>query len=216
MQEDPGHPKPGAKSATPDEVRLAIESLTEADMAKLYAFAEILLFKVRRHTWGVGAGDLLQEAMVSLLDEGRRNWRPERVSLVGFLIGAMQSIASNWKRKGAGGEKPPKLASDLGSLDERGEEIPTALDTTKDEQPNPEKALLAREQATEEQLIAEIEELFKGDVVASLVLNGWKNGMKGPEITASLEISRKEFAAAVRRIRRAVGVRWPEGKPYVQ
>src|SRR5215470_3927993 len=88
------------RPATADEVRRAIGSLTAADMAKLGSFADVLAFKVRRRAWGVGGGDLLQEAIIALLEEGRRNWHPDRVELLAFLFGAMRSIASNWGRKG--------------------------------------------------------------------------------------------------------------------
>ncbi len=69
---------------------------------------------------------------------------------------------------------------------------------------------------TQEQLLRQVDELFRDDVVASLILDGWKNGMKEREITASLEITRREYGAAVKRINRRVLARWPKGQPYVQ
>jgi hypothetical protein len=207
---------PEGRIATRDEVRLAIESLTPEETAKLKSFSKLLAFNIRRYAWGIGPGDMLQDAVVSLLDEGHRSWNPDRVDFVGVLIGAMRSIASNLKQKGKKVEPPPLLASDLAASNQDGEERPTALETAPDPRQNPEAALLTAELATEEQLLADIEELFEDDPVASLVLEGWKNDMDGPAITESLGITKKEFNAAVKRIRRAREARWPGGKPHVQ
>lgn|SRR5689334_6652826 len=219
MADDPGYHRAKGMSderiATPEEVWSAVQSLTDADSTRLKAVAEALAFRLRSYVWGTGGADLLQEAVISVL-QGNRKWRPSRVDLVRLLVGAMRSIASNWKRKGEL-KQPPRLASDLITVDEHGEEVPTAVDAAADQRLNPEEVLLQGEAASRtQQLVSEIEEMFQEDVVASLVIEGLKTGMKGPEIMAKLEISRKEFDAAVKKIRRTTKARWRKGIPYVQ
>lgn len=218
MAADPGQrkikPDPSTEIATPDHLRRAIEGLTCAETAKLKAFSSSQARGVRRYVSGLGEYDLLQEAVVSLL-QGQRSWKPDQVGFVGMLMGAMRSIASNLSQKGQDTASRPILEFEATVRNESGEQL-SILERATDSRQNPELTLLEHELPTEEQLVSEIEQLFEHDTVASLVLDGWKNGMKGPEIAASLEISKKEYDAAVRRIRRATIARWPEGKPYVQ
>jgi hypothetical protein len=218
MAADPGQtkikPDPRAEIATPDSLRRAIEGLTVADRAKLKAFSASQARRVRLYVPSLGEYDLLQEAVVSLLED-KRSWNPDQVGFVGMLMGAMRSIASNLSQKGKDASSLPILEFEPTVRTQAGEQL-SILELAADSEQNPETALLKSELPTEEQLVSEIERLFEHDTVASLILDGWKNGMKGPEIAASLEISKKEYDAAVRRIRRATIARWPEGKPYVQ
>ena len=55
--------------ASPDEVRQAIASLTEAESVKLRRLAERAAFRLRRKVWGAAAKDILQEAMLRVLQE---------------------------------------------------------------------------------------------------------------------------------------------------
>src|SRR5689334_24310988 len=100
MADDPGYHRAKGMSderiATPEEVWSAVQSLTDADSTRLKAVAEALAFRLRSYVWGTGGADLLQEAVISVL-QGNRKWRPSRVDLVRLLVGAMRSIASNWK-----------------------------------------------------------------------------------------------------------------------
>jgi hypothetical protein len=218
MAADPGHsktkPDPSTEIATPDDVRRAIEKLTVAETAKLKSYSATRALKVRRYVPGLGENDLLQDGVVSLL-EGQRSWKPGQVDFVGVLIGAMRSIASNLSQKGKDSDSRPILEFEPTVRTQEGEQL-SILEVAADPRQNPEMSLLKSELQTEEELLAEIERFFEDDTIASLILDGWKNDMKGPEIAASLEISKKEYDAAVRRIRRATTVRWPEGKPYVQ
>jgi hypothetical protein len=51
---------------------------------------------------------------------------------------------------------------------------------------------------------------------ASLILDGWKAGMKGPEIIEALDIDATEYRTEVRLVRRRIDERWPKGMPHVQ
>jgi hypothetical protein len=218
MAADPGQTKikgnPRAEIATPDFLRRAIEGLTVVQAAKLKAFSASQARRVQRYVPGLGEYDLLQEAVMSLL-QCQRSWKPDQVEFIGMLMGAMRSIASNLSQKGKDAISRPILEFEATVRTQAGEQL-SILELAVDSRQNPQVALLKNELPTEEQLVSEIERLFEHDTVASLIINGWKNGMKGPEIAASLEISKKEYHAAVQRIRRATIARWPEGKPYVQ
>jgi hypothetical protein len=201
--------------ATPNEIRHAIELLNQAELTKLGAFSRIFAYRIRHYVWGFGSGDLLQQAVVSLLD-GKRVWEPHKVDLVKLLIEAMRSIASNLKRKGIQTEPVPVLESDLVVSDDEQPHKRNPFETAIERGPGPEKELLDKEALSEEQLIRQIEELFRDDDVATLVLSGWKDGMGGPEIMDAIGIDRKEFDAAVRKIRRHCEKHWPKGMPYVR
>ncbi len=201
--------------ASPEEVRQAIESLTVADYLRLNAYARNRIARLGSLVGSHGADDLLQEAMLSLLEEGRRYWRPERVSLTDFLMGTMRSIGSNWARKGARGDAPLHGA-DLMPPSEEGGDPPDFFDTLAGPGRNPELQLVDNEYQTEAELIQEIENLVKDDLIASFVLDEMKTGRKGPDIMKALGITEKELRAAQRMIQRRVRARWPGGLPHVR
>lgn len=201
--------------AGPEEVRLAIESLTKADLIRLNRYAENRVARLGSLAGARGADDLLQEAMLSLLEEGRRYWRPELVSLPGFLMGSMHSISSNWARQGACGGAPLRGA-DLIRPSAEGDDPPDFFDTVAAPHPDPELQMIDNECQTEEELILQIENLVRDDLIPSLVLDGMKAGMKGPDIMKALGITEKELRAAQRMIQRRVRARWPGGLPHVR
>jgi hypothetical protein len=103
MRKSPGQGPLQDPGASLEDIRRAVQSLTEADMAKLDVYAENRIRRIGLAASGHDAHGLLTEAMDSLLEVGRRHWYPDKVDLVGFLIGAMRSISSNWARKAAQG-----------------------------------------------------------------------------------------------------------------
>lgn len=199
--------------AGPEDVRKAIEALTDADFIRLNRYAENRIARLGPLAGTHEADDLLQEAVLSLLEEGRRYWRPESVSLPNFLMGTMRSIASNWARKSASGQAPT-LAADLVRLSNEGDEPPDFFDSIAAPDPSPEQQLMNNEYQTERELIQEIESLVKDDLMATVVLDGMKTSMKGPDIMKALGITEKELRAAQRMIQRRVRARWPEGLPH--
>ncbi len=200
--------------ASPEEVRQAIESLTEVDYLRLNAYARNRIARLGSLAGSHGADDLLQEAMLSLLEEGRRYWRPERVSLTDFLMGTMRSIGSNWARKGARGDAPLHGA-DLMPQSEEQDDSGDFFDTIPGQGPDPEMQLVNNECQTLENLIQEIEGLVEDDLTASVVLDEMKAGKKGPDIMKALGITEKELRAAQRIIQRRVRARWG-GLPHVR
>jgi DNA-directed RNA polymerase specialized sigma24 family protein len=200
--------------ASPDEVRKAIASLTEAESVKLRRLAEGASFRLRRQVWGTGAKDILQEATLRVLQD-RRHWKPQKVDFVGLLAGIITSIESDWRKRGERGETPV-LEGALPTTTSEGDEVPTAVQEAADSRPNPERQLIEREQLTQEQLIQQIEELFIEDSLATLILSEWQRGTKGPEIMKVLDLTRQDYDTVVRRMDRAIQKRWPEGIPYVR
>jgi hypothetical protein len=213
MQETAGVPAQTDKVAGPEEVRQAISALTDGELLKLLRLAEQAIFRLRRKVWGVEARDLLNDAVLRLLNEKRR-WKPKRVDLVGQLAGIITSIESDWLKRGKRGEVPV-LETDLRRDDPDGAEIPTALELAAAPQLDPEQAALGSEELTQEQLLHQIEELFNLDPLASLIFSEWRRGTAGPEIMKVLDLTRQQYDTAVRRMDRAIQKRWPEGMPHV-
>ena len=143
MQETAGVPAQTDKVAGPEEVRQAISALTDGELLKLLRLAEQAIFRLRRKVWGVEARDLLNDAVLRLLNEKRR-WKPKRVDLVEQLAGIITSIESDWLKRGKRGEVPV-LETDLRRDDPDGAEIPTALELAAVPQLDPEQAALASE-----------------------------------------------------------------------
>ena len=52
--------------------------------------------------------------------------------------------------------------------------------------------------------LRELESFFKDDTEVSLILDGTKIGMNGPEIISKLGLNKKDFEAADRRLRRKI------------
>ncbi len=200
--------------ASPDEVRQAITSLTDAEFVKLRRMADGAAFRLRRQAWGTDAEDILQEAVLRVLQD-RRHWKPQNVDFVGLLAGTIRSIESDWRKRAERGETPV-LETDLSAAKPNGETVPTAIQQSADNRPSPERLLIESEELTYEQLLRQIEELFTEDSLAALIFSEWQRGTKGPEIMKALELTRQDYDTAVTRMDRAIRRRWPEGMPYVR
>lgn len=201
--------------AGPEEVRQAIKSLTKAELVRLNHYAQNRLARLGALSWAYTGDDLLQEAMLSMLEEGRRYWRPEVVSLSDFLRGTMRSISSNWARKSVS-DGPAVPASHVARPSDEGDHPVNFFDTVAAPGPNPEAELLNNEYQTPEQLVIEIEKLVKDELIPSVVLDEMKVGKKGPEIMKALGITEKELRAAQLMIYRRARARWPGGMPHVR
>lgn len=213
MQETAGVPAT-EKIAGPDEVRQAISVLSDGELLKLQRLAEQAIFRLRRKVWGVDAADLLNDAILRLLNE-KRHWKPKKVDLVGQIAGIITSIESDWLKRGKRGEVPV-LDAELQREDADGAETPTTLESAADSRLNPEQAALASEELTQEQLLDQVADLFENNPLAGLIFAEWRRGTTGPEIMKALDLTRQQYDTAVRRMDRAIQKRWPEGIPHVQ
>lgn len=158
--------------------------------------------------------DLVQQAVTALIEE-RRTWNPKKIDIVGLLIGAMRSIASNYKAKSlASGYSVPESQLASGDGDE---DADTPLDLEADSRFNAEQQMVAAE--AEEgiiKLVAELYDFFQDDAEARLVMDGWREGHSGTEIIQLLEIDRIRYETIVKRIRRKSAARWPKVSSHVR
>lgn len=138
--------------------------------------------------------DLLEEAVIDTL-AGNRRWNKSKVSFAGHLRGAVRSISSHWEEQFNPDE--PHLESELTSVSPEGKEW-NPLMQVKSSMPNQDRVLDAKQQ------VEEIERLFADDMVPSLIIQGFREGMSGPEVRTTLELSQTEYDTAMKRIRRKV------------
>lgn len=214
MKEHASRRVPEEKTATADQIRAAIGSLTEADSERLDEFARNRVRRLGPKAAGVTPRELLNDAIMAVL-EGTRRWNPEKVDLPGLLIGSMRSITSNWARKYEPDEQPV-LESDLRRKTSDDEQHQTAFDTAESPEPNPEQALLANQPTGEQQLVEQIEQIFAEDADATWVLECWADGMDGPAIKQFLDWTETQLNTTVRRMRRKIRAKGITGEGYVQ
>jgi hypothetical protein len=190
--------EPETVIATRDEVDHAIEALTPAQLLRLKKFAGWRVRGLGRAALGRDADVLLQDAFLSTLlgsegtGEGRR-WN-KAVDFVKHLTEAMRSISDHWKTQFDADE--PYLESEVVAINDEGEEY-SPLETVSSQEPRPDRILLAKEE------VRKIFNLFEGDDAAILVLQGWVEGMTGPEMMG-LGFTKERFEATVKRIRYTV------------
>lgn len=215
MSEPPGSGPLQNPEASLEDIRRALQALTEADWVKLNAYAELRVRIVGISAPSRDACHLFMQAMDSL-ETGRRHWYPGNVDLVKFLIDAMWSISSNWarRREKTGYVEVPE--TDLVRYSEEREERETVLEQAQSQDANPEEQLLQSEIPTQEQLEQEIKDLFKDKPLVFQILDGWSAEMKGPEIIEVLNIDENQYQTAARLVRRRTKARWPKGMPHVR
>ena len=189
-------------AATPAEIRVSIEALTQADWARLRNYAANRIQRLGPKADGRDREDLLQIALQLLLDDTRQ-WDRTKVEFVPFMIGAMKSISSNWAR----GYKPEETLSlelDAEKMNEGGEKL-RPIEYVEDENPNPEQRLVDKEQLrADARLLKMIDELFEGDEGAQMVIEAWRDGYDPPGVRTLWELSQNDYNTIVRRIRRTI------------
>ena len=89
----------------------ALQALSDADLVRLKALAQLWS---RGLPGGIGWADVLNEAILRVLD-GSRRW-PAGVPLLAFLSGVMRSICDDhWRRR----RREPRADADLAALSAR-------------------------------------------------------------------------------------------------
>src|SRR5437667_2553884 len=111
---------PEERAATPDEIRAAIDALSKTGWYRLRKFADYHTFLLGEKAGDRRGGDLLNEAFNRLLQRSRK-WDKSKVGFLGFLYGAMESIADSWQRKNLSPTESPALASSLVTENDEGE-----------------------------------------------------------------------------------------------
>jgi hypothetical protein len=173
--------------ATREEVDRAITALSTAQLLRLqrYGDARVRFSQGADHRTGE---DLLQEALRLTLEgtesggNGRR-WN-KRVTLERYLYGAIRSITRRRKSD---------LAWDTAKRDAEGQES-SLLDHFAS------GAIGAEQRLIIEERVNRILRMFKEDLEATSVLQGWSEGMKRNEIMQE-GLSENQYRATVKRIR---------------
>ncbi len=194
--DDDGHPGTEVHSAA--AVRDAVACLSPRDLNRLQAAGRQLVGQYRLDPVVRDGESLVGEAMARTLS-GERAWRKD-CELVKHLVAIMSSIASGWRKhavKRADAEAAEARESDVETEDDDGEVSSPVRDAAA-RQPGADRALSAKAS------LEAIWRSFAGDPVVCAILEGWKHGVRGPEICRRSRISEKEYRAAVRRLRRSV------------
>lgn len=170
-------------SASQAEILAALEALEPPDLLRLRSYAR---YRVRGLGWcarGRSHEDLLSEAFTATL-AGTRRWNKSAVDFVGHLCGVMRSVSSHWaETKEARALEPADGAF---------------VDHVEASAPDAERELAARQEV--ERIVRHFEE----DPLVLAIIDGFRKGLKGPEVQANLGIDQTEFETAVRRLRRGV------------
>jgi DNA-directed RNA polymerase specialized sigma24 family protein len=184
--------------ATSDEIAAAIQVLKPAELVRIRKFAYLRYWTLGRRGAGLSPEDLIQDAMMAILD-GRRKWRRSRVDFVMLLIGVIKSLSSHIV------EGKARDAFDDVVEYHAPEEDTDALDRM----PSP-AALRPEEQLEAEELEREataldgrIRDHFKDDDHALTIYQGLCESMKPAEIR-ECGLSEKEYDAAQKRLKRGV------------
>jgi hypothetical protein len=191
--------------ATRDEIDEAIEALTPGQLLRLKKYAAWRVRGLGRASLGRDGDVLLQDALTSTIagsegsGEGRR-WN-KKVDFVKHLTEAMRSISGHWRMQFD--EDEPHLESEVIEVNAEGEEY-SPLEQVASDDPAVDRSLLAKE------VVRQIFDLFQGDDEAILVLQGWVEGMSGPEIMG-IGFTKQRYEATVKRIRYALERRQNRG-----
>jgi DNA-directed RNA polymerase specialized sigma24 family protein len=174
-----------AAGRTAADAACAIEALSETDLARLKALAQLWS---RGLPGGFGWADVLHEAIVRVLD-GSRVW-PFGVPILAFLSGVMRSICDDyWRRV----RHEQQLLVSRDDQSRRG----SSADPV-DEVSDPERVAVAVAG------LAEIFRLFAGDPVALKIIDGMANGLVAKDICSAYGISALDYDTARRRMRRTL------------
>lgn len=176
-------------AATGDEIAAALEALPTTEQLRLRSYAQWRIAGLGRAARGRSYEDLLHEAYLAALG-GRRRWDPAAVPFLGFLLGALKSISSHWRES---------FSEDEAQLDCEVHPDPAQdgpIQRAESVQPDAERILAARSQ------LQAVMKLFEDDPEVLCIIDGLGDGMTGPEIQAALDLTPKEYEAALRRMRR--------------
>jgi DNA-directed RNA polymerase specialized sigma24 family protein len=205
MDEHAAPKAPPAKAATQDEIIQAIEALTPEDTERLEQVTKNRVSRIGRRAANLRTEkDLFQEAVERIL-EGQRQWCPQNVKFVPFLVGVIWSIASEWaghRKRNVGTPEYAVTESQTTKEDEEGNPLSPFADLAATN-PNIDEQLVDAEVEADRKALADaIERHFEQDENASYVLMGWQEGMDGPTIQKEFGFSEKTYRAIVRRIKR--------------
>lgn len=186
----------GRDTLAKEDVRARIQGLTTPDHLRLKAASRYLTLGSRQEP-----ADLLNEAILRSLDGVRQC--PSDIPIVLFLINVMRSILFSERQQA---KLLPRMES-LGAPDS--EAGVTCTIPSRDR--NQEELLLAEEDSAAR--LQALDDLFKDDDEARLVVMGDLEGMPAQEIQEMMKISAGAYATVRRRMRRKIDAHFPKGWP---
>jgi len=181
----------GEETAGVDEIRAAIESLSEAELLRLERYAKFRIRSLGGRTLGRDHEDLLREALTATLG-GDRRWKRRKIPFFTHLIGAMRSLSSHWNER----ERTVAMLNESELTDEPGKYSPIL--TRSSQTPGVDRVLEAQQE------LKRIESHFSKDANVMAILEGLKEGLTGPEIQAAWKLQRTDYESALKRMRRGV------------
>jgi DNA-directed RNA polymerase specialized sigma24 family protein len=181
------------KHLAPEEVLERLESFSADDKIRLRLIE-------RRRCAGTDfqQGQLYSEAVCRALI-GKRKC-PVDVPLIAFLAQTMRSLASHRRTQ-------MKREQSLTKVSRSGEVVELQVATS---QHNPEAALIEQEDTD---IVAAIYGCLEGDDEAQLVIMAIADGKKGKELRDEIGIDQASYDYAMRRIKKALKKKFPEGLP---
>ncbi len=182
-------------AAGQDEVAAAVKALTGKELWRLKQYALWRIRGLGRASLGRNEEDLLQQAVTDTLTPDKRRWNKNAVDFFRHLIGAMRSISSHWRVQFDSDEAFSE--SEVISVSPDGKESNPLLQATL-------PTLDGRRVVAAKDEVEHIEQLVADHPLASLIIDGMRDRMSGPEIQEALGVSQKEYETAMRWLRRTV------------
>ena len=191
----------GTDARSHQDVLTAVNRLTKQDFARLRAAALVWVRALRLNAVVADPDDLVADAIFRTTS-GQRTWSAG-VDFMKHLREVMKSLADSWRksaeRRAASGRQEVRESEFLApgaELSGDDEATLTPVNNAPSGEPGPDRVLLGMEG------IRAVEADFAEDEIASAVIHGMWSQMKGPEIREHWDLTEKQYAAAVRRIRR--------------
>lgn len=182
-----------AKHLAPEEVLEKLELFSAEDKIRLR-----LIERRRRAGTDFQQNQLYSEAVCRVLI-GKRKC-PLAVPLIAFLAQTMRSLASHRRAQ-------LKREQSIAKRGRSGEVLELQVATNEH---NPEAALIEREDTG---IVTVIYECLEGDDEAQFVIIAIADGKKGKELRDAIGIDQAAYDYAMRRIRKALRTKFPEGLP---
>lgn len=193
------------RPATSDEVLRAIDSLSDADNERIEQYAINRIHRIGRAAAGRDHQDLMQDAVLRLIN-GPRHWYPDDgLPFAECLIGAIRSLASAWaghRKRNADSPLYAGLDSELSLKNDEGH-LTSPFEVIGNGAPSAEEVAIRAEESAESKRLADaIVESFADDEPATYVLMGLEDELSGPEIRAALNMTEPQYRTVTRRIQR--------------
>jgi hypothetical protein len=181
---------PEEKAASIEEVRAAGDALTEDEIYQLEAYAQFRIRRIDLAADGREYLDLLGEAFRLTL-QGNRVWNKDR-SFAQHLKNTMESVSGHW------------VETFKKELKDGRDRIRTDQDSRTDMTTSTAGAVSAYPFDDSEERVRAIHRALEEDPVAQMIVEGWEEGLGGPELKELLELDEKAYRTKVKWIQRRV------------